>query len=79
VFPDAATLIFYPPDSFRCLVEVSDSNSFTNPIRVRDESAEEEDRHMIRVAGLKPDTAYFYRLLCSSATAQGDFRTLGVQ
>lgn len=79
VFPDAATLIFYPPDSFRCLVEVSESNSFTNPIRVRDESAEEEDRHMIRVAGLKPDTAYFYRLLCSSATAQGDFRTSGVQ
>jgi hypothetical protein len=37
VFPDAATLIFYPPDSFRCLVEVGRGQTLSpTPSAVRE-------------------------------------------
>jgi len=72
---DSATIVFYPPDTYACLAEASDDRSYRNPIRARDEST--GDRHLVVIPRLKAGKRYFYRLLCASASAAGEFDTLG--
>lgn len=71
----SATIVFYPPDTYPCLVEVAPDADFRNPQRFRDSSAGE--RHTIPVANLQSGHHYFYRLSCASATVTGEFDTLG--
>jgi len=69
----SVSVVLYPPDNFPCLLELAETQAFENPLRTRDTST--GDRHVITVDGLKPDTRYFYRLLCASSVAQGEFST----
>lgn len=76
VSTDSATIVFYPPDAYACMVEVSDDSTYKNAIRVRDQST--GLRHIIPVTGLKSGTHYYYRLSCASATVTKEFDTAGV-